>query len=90
MPTIRPITLDCDDQIPAVDVRQQPYPLADDKPTEFWTTYIKFGTYPNEVSIVLESDTPEAGIAMVDELVGVIAQQSGIADMVNRTAEAVG
>ena len=80
MPTIRPVTLDCHDTAPEVVVRQQPYPLADDKPTEFWTTHVTLGSYPDTVQLVWTTDTPAEGIAIIDELVGTLTRASASID----------
>jgi hypothetical protein len=65
MPTIRPVTLDCADQPPTVQVRQQEHPLGADTP-DFYITTVAIGAYPNEVHLNFQTPTPDGGIELVD------------------------
>ena len=68
MPTIRPITLHCDDTAPKVSVRQQAHPLHADDP-ECWITTVELGSYPNQIHLTFETDTPGEGVELVNVLV---------------------
>ena len=64
MPTIRPVTLDCHDTAPNVAVRQQEHPLGADEP-ECWITTVTIGSYPTEMHLVFQTDTPAEGVDLV-------------------------
>ena len=79
MPTIRPVTLDCHDTAPNVAVRQQEHPLGADEP-ECWLTTVTIGSYPTEMHLVFQTDTPAEGIAIIDELAATLKWASASID----------
>ena len=64
---LRPVTLNCDNEVATVVVRQQPHPLEALTP-DHWITTVQVGDYPNQIHLVWQTPTRDEGLDRVRQL----------------------